>query len=74
MCEAERSIVCGLVRQCNNVRAISTLSGLAQLHLFRGFYNSPHNECFHIIPWPVQKIRLIRQIQFSMQVDNNYLQ
>ena len=27
-----------------SVIIISTLSGLAQLHLFRGFYNSPHNE------------------------------
>ena len=33
---------------CKNVRVISTLSWLPQLHLFRGFYSSPHNECFHI--------------------------
>ena len=29
--------------QCKNVMVISTLSGLSQLHLFRGFYSSPHN-------------------------------
>ena len=28
---------------CKNVRV---LSGLSQLHKFKGFYNSPHNECF----------------------------
>ena len=27
------------IRHCKNVRVISTLPGLAQLHLFRFFYN-----------------------------------
>ena len=39
------------IYHCKNVRVISTLSGLAQLHLFRGLYNSLPNECFHIFPW-----------------------
>ena len=28
-----------LLLHCKNVRVILTLSGLAQLHLFRGFYS-----------------------------------
>ena len=39
------------IYHCKNVRVISTLSGLAQLHLFRGLCNSLPNECFHIFPW-----------------------
>ena len=31
---------------CKNVKVISTLAGLPQLNIVRGFYNSPHNECF----------------------------
>ena len=33
---------CGILH-CKNVMVISTLSGLSQLHLFRGFYSSPHH-------------------------------
>ena len=34
------------IQHCKNVRVISTLSGLPQLHQFRGFHDiySPHNE------------------------------
>ena len=31
-----------LCMHCKNVRVILTLSGLAQLHLFRGFYAVKH--------------------------------
>ena len=35
------------VPHCKNVRIVSTFSWLPQLHLFRGFYNSPHNSVYN---------------------------
>ena len=40
MCVCVHVYVCARVCvHCNNVKVISTLAGLPQLHLFRGFYS-----------------------------------
>ena len=47
---------------CKNVKVISTLSGLSQLHLFRGFYNSPHNAVLSGLKWPLHFLSGLSQL------------
>ena len=42
------------LRHCKNVRSFQP-SVLAQVHLFRGFYNSTCNTCFHTGPYEPSK-------------------
>ena len=38
---------------CKNVMVISTLSGLSQLHPFRGFHITPHHAALSGLKWPL---------------------
>ena len=44
---------------CKNVMVISTLSGL---HLFRGFYNSPHHVVLSGLKWPLHFLSRLSQL------------
>ena len=44
---------------CKNVMVISTLSGL---HLFRGFYNSPHHAVLSGLKWPLHFLSRLSQL------------
>ena len=38
---------------CKNIMVISTLSGLSQLHLFRGCHSTPHHAVLSWLKWPL---------------------
>ena len=41
---------------------ISTLSGLSQLHLFRGFHSTPHHAVLSWLKWPLHFLSWLPQL------------
>ena len=56
------SLLSYLSIHCKKVMVVSTLSGLSQLHLFRGFHSTPHHAVLSGLKWPLHFLSWLPQL------------